>query len=224
MSLKIILLTLLIPAFTLRPQAPTRAASAGDSTAARLMARLEASRFDAPWFTDIMRQRKGPENAARLDELADSLARRVVAVGAAPRGRSSGYENAMAALGTIARVGNRGDRKGAPYAGALDRLIYIHQHANVRTLRVIALDAMTAVPNRTRALAYLREVAVSEDSTADAAISALITDADGGSWFGPKPTTGEQAESRSILRGLLEQRRVTDRTAVEVLQAWAAHR
>lgn len=128
----------------------------------------------------------------------------------------------MPQLGRLAVSATAAIEKG-PYVGALDRLIQVHRGAALSSLRSLALTAMLGVAGRSRALAYLREVAASSDSTSLTAVNALIIDANGGSLGGLKPSSTERGESRNILRELFQQHLVTNSQAKALLEAWAAH-
>jgi hypothetical protein len=192
-----------------------------DSSAARIIARLHGSpHLRADWFIRIMVQDGKPEPRAKLDELADSLAQIAIAGGAADTDTPRGDE-AAGAVTALHLAGLVGASRGTPYDGALDRLIRIHREAQNRALRVVALADLLAVPGRPAAIAYLREVATSNDVTASNALFYLIADAQGRGGPGKPPTAAQQQETASVLHDLFEKHLVRDSKASRALDAWA---
>jgi hypothetical protein len=212
--LSIILLVWAAPALA----QPKRPAIEG-SSAKQVMARVGA-KPGAPWFLDVLRQNKRQDSPALLDELADSLVTRATERGQVRQG-SAAYVAAFDATNALILAGMNAPLGGQPYRGALDRLILIHRRAPTSAVRVCALNGMLSVASpRSRAVAYLRSVAESTDSTALEAVRSLVTDADGGSYTGLQPTPAQQHESAAALKALASRGRVTDRWAARALDAW----
>ena len=91
-----------------------------------------------------------------------------------------------------------------------------------RILRATALAAMLAVPGRPRALAHLRDVAISTDVNAPSALTYLMMDANGG--IGIVTTVAQQRQTTALLRELFEQDLVKDGGAAKLLLGWASAR
>ena len=195
--------------------------SIADSSAVQIMARL-GSHPGPAWIKDVLRQADGQESASKLDEIADSLVGRATD----PRqvgGNPTAHASASEAVGALVIAGLIGPIQGRPYSGAFDRLVRVHQRATAADVRARALAGLLSVTlPRTRAIAYLREVAESKDPTAYSAMEFLITDARGGSWGGISPTPPQQQESATALRGMVATQRVTDPRAIELLSGWVA--
>src|ERR1051326_9078109 len=159
MSLIKALALALLPLSQIPAQLMQREELLADSSAVVIMAHLN-SRTETSWFVHIIRQTRQPIPVAKLDELADSLAARAIAN--RPSDMAVGM---LTPTDLIAYAGERGRAKGTPYSDALDRLIRIHQQATDYGVRTSALADMLGVVGRERALAYLKTVAVSTDST-----------------------------------------------------------
>lgn len=206
------LAVLLLPLSQIQAQAMRRESLLIDSSSAAIMKHLTA-RSEPSWFVDIMRQTRRPVAKSKLDELADSIVARAVANRASEVG-------ALSPTALLALAGDRGLRKGSPYAGVLDRLIRIHQQATDYAVRTMALAAMPGVVGRDRGLSYLRTVATSNDSTSWYAVNVLAIDANGGSSLGPQPTLAERHQSEDILRALHSGGQVQNATAKRFLDEW----
>lgn len=203
--------------------AAQRASTLADSSAVSIMAHV-TPRGDPSWFLDIMQQRHRAVSESKLDALADSLVARAIA---GPRSPSTVEVNGGLVLlpsDLLALAGDRGARQGAPYRGAIERLIRIHQQATDDAVRTAALSAMPGVVGRDRGLGYLKTVATSNDATSWYAINILTIDARGGSWGGPRPTTAESEQSDAILRALYSSRQVRNAQAKRLLDQWALQR
>lgn len=189
-----------------------------DSSAAAIMARVGAHPEQQPLRT-VLRQVDGTYPRATLDALADSLANRAISNRETAL-NSPGYARAVNALSALGTAGVAGDIPGRALDGTLDRLIRVHREAPVLLIRSRALAVLPSVPDRARALAYLREVAGSSDATAVAAFNALLLDSQGGSLVGRQPTPEEQRASTAILRDLAEGQRAANPTVVGNLRMW----
>jgi hypothetical protein len=190
-----------------------------DSSAARIMTRV-GTQAEAPWLRDILRQSRRAHPKVKLDEIADSL----VARATTPRGgevRSEEYRLGVSAINALIQAGNGGPAEGQPYAGAFDRLITVHRTATSSNIRVRALVGLLSTSSHARAVAYLRSVAESSDSTAYNAIDFLITDANGGGAT-RTPTASERQESIATLKALASRGRVTDGRAAKLLGQWSS--
>jgi hypothetical protein len=53
-------------------------------------------------------------------------------------------------------------------------------------------------------------------------MEALVTDADGGSWTGLRPTTVQQEQTKAALKSMVAANRVTNYKATEILGGWVA--
>jgi hypothetical protein len=188
-----------------------------DSSPARIMVDV-GSHPGAPWLRDILRQANGQYSRSKLDEIADSLVGRAIAF----RGTSdtAARRQAADALGALVLAGSPAGLGGQPYDGALDRLIKAHRDASAKYVRQKALTGMLSVAGRARALAYLSNIAESNDPTAYDAVNALVVDANGGSWTGLNPTAGQQRESISALKELATRGEVRNRAAAVLLEKW----
>jgi hypothetical protein len=94
----------------------------------------------------------------------------------------------------------------------------IHRRAANNALRRLALSGMLRVSGRERAIPYLRQVAESDDVTAESAVTALIVDVYGDA-NGATPT--EKAASNRVLRELYDRGTVKDEYAKRALASWA---
>lgn len=193
----------------------------GDSSVPRIMAHV-GRRATAPWLRQILRQSDQRQPRAKLDELADSLSSRAIATHATWTTDPDGVRDALSTVGLLALAGNRNDPLGTPYEGALDRLIRIQREGSLRSVRSAAVAAMLGVVDRDRALTYLRTTAQTTDSSAFDAVNALIVDANGGSWSGPKPNASQQEESKAVLKNLYSASLVKDRRAAQALETWVS--
>jgi hypothetical protein len=194
-----------------------------DSSPVRIMAHV-GSHPNVPWLGEILRQVKSTYSRTKLDELGDSLVARAMDPRAIPTDTFR-YRAAVEGVLALMLSGFRTTVSGQPYAGAMDRLIKIHQAAPVRGIRHTALGALLSLPDRTRALAYMRDVAESNDATAYDAVEYLITDASGGSWGGVSPTSAQAQASTAILREMASRHHMADPHASRLLEGWmSAHR
>ena len=205
-------------AHTSEAQAVHRPAVA-DSSARQIMAHVGRA-SGAVWLRDVLRQADGNIPSAKLDEIADSLAARAIA------GRDGRVDSASFQLGTestssIALAGMPTTARGTPYPGALERLIRIHQHARSNSIRIQALAVMPSMPDRTRAIGYLADLAASRDATAVDAVQLLITDANGDSWGGIRPSLAGREQSAQALRNLSSHPIASWRVR-QLLEGWIA--
>jgi hypothetical protein len=184
------------------------------------MAHVNARR-GAWWLLDVLRETYGPQPRAKLDELADSLSARVLAVNAFTERDTARFNAAVNAFLTLSLAGSVGIPSGRAYDGTLDRTIRIHSRSPVPRLQRRALAAMLAVPGRGRALQYLRSVAISRGESARDAIDVLVAEASGVRWSGGPPTAAEQQETARMLNDLLDRRLVVNSVAREWLERWA---
>jgi hypothetical protein len=181
------------------------------------MARV-GTQANAVWLRDIMRQAGAPNPQAMIDELADSLTNRAISPNSEQTGSES-HIRAVNALNALIQAGSSAPLKGQPYAGAFDRMITVYRQAPARTMRARALSGMLAT-SHSRGVKYLSGVAESSDPTAFDAVQFLISDANGGSWSGFRPTPSQQQESISALKALASGKRVTDQRAASLLELW----
>lgn len=188
-----------------------------DSSAARIMARV-GSRTDAVWLRDLLRQADAQHPQATLDEVTDSLVARAVDPAAAQR-ESEANTRAVHAVLALLNAGSTRGVRGRSYAGAFDKLVMVHRQAASPDVRQRALAGML-VSSHSRAVAYLRQVAESSDSSAFDAVDLLVSDADGGSLAAITPTAAERQESVSALKALASGGRVDDRRAATTLEFW----
>lgn len=199
-------------------QVRTRPAIA-DSSTMQIMARV-GSQAGAIWLRNILRRADANYAQTKLDQIADSLTARAIDQRAAEL-NSGRHKIAVDAINALVSAGSGAPLGGRPYSGALDRLITVHRKGPSRDIRARALGGMLAVAStRSRAIGYLRRVAESSDSTAYDAVEFLITDANGGSWAGARPTASQQQESVSALKALAAAHRVTNLMAGNLLEIW----
>lgn len=191
-----------------------------DSSAERVMAHV-GYHANVPWFIDMLRQASGPYSQARLGELADSLVARAIDPQAI-RTDAIRYRIADDGVSTLVSSGSREEGRGQPYSGALDRLIKIHKQAADVGIRRKVLAGLLGLPDRTRALAYIETVAESTDPTAAAAVNYLISDANGESWSGVRPTPEQAQASTAALHDLASRHRVSNSQASYLLRGWIA--
>lgn len=191
-----------------------------DSSVARIMSRVGAH-GRAAWIQDMLRQANGGHDSpAKLDEIADSLVGRAINPRQA-RKDSPVHLMASEAVGTLVMAGMNSVPGGHPYGGSLDRLMLIHQHALADDVRVRALAGLLALAGpRTRAIAYLRRVAESDDPTAHNAMGFLIEDARGNGAI--LPTPAQQREAVATLKAMAVAKSVTNRMALDLLGGWLA--
>ena len=189
-----------------------------DSSAAQIMQHAGIHSNDQA-IQDVLRQRSTTVLSKRIDEIADSLVARAIRPDELPSG--DGTELTVGAVNAIISSGltNGG---GKPFAGALDRLIRIDKSATNKFIRARALSGLLSVGERTKALTYLSEVAISADPSAVAAVRSLVIDCDGRSgWIGgPTPTIEERGQSRRILLDLATNQRARNSDAAEALRRW----
>jgi hypothetical protein len=204
-------LLLLGYAVTASAQARPRPAIA-DSSAARIMA-LVAAHPGVSWLQDILRTADAMYPQAKLDEIADSLVARAIDPAGVDDRRSEAYGRDVDAVNALGRAGRRWSSPDRPYAGMLDRLIAVHLRASSRRIRHRALIYMLSAPEHERAVAYVRQVAESSDSTAYDAVRALIDDTNGGHGWGLPPTAAERQQSVAALKALAARGRVTNTVA-----------
>jgi hypothetical protein len=198
-----------------------RAAVLDSSSPASIMGRVGKSP-GAYWFQDILRQTGAAYPATTRDALADSLVARAVDPAASNR-QSAAYGMAGEAVYALARAGARWPKTGRRYDGMFDRMVTVHRRAMSPSVRRLALFAMLESTQHTRAIAYLRQVAESDDSTAYSAIDALNREASGPGVAGEDlATAAEREQSRAALFALWARRRVTNRMAYESLAMWIA--
>ena len=188
-----------------------------DSSAARIMARL-GSQTTAVWLQDVLRQSEVRYPQAKLDEIADSLARRAIDP-ASTQQNNEAYTRALNAVLALLQAGSSRSPNGRAYAGAYDRLVAVHRQAQSQFVRRWALIGMLT-SSHSSAVGYLRRVAESNDSTAVDAVELLVTDANGGSMVAVTPTPPERQESVSALKALVSGGRVTEPRATQFLELW----
>lgn len=169
----------------------------------------------------ILRNKDGQTPAAKRNEIADSLVGRAVSYRAARRSDTTQFAGAVRAVMALSLAGltSAAAEAGRPYDGALDRLIRIHEQAQVSEIRSRALESMLGGPDRARALAYVRSIAISRDPTAYKALSCLIMDSRGGG-IGYKVAESQRKESFDILVDLAVNRLVKDPAGARDLDLW----
>jgi hypothetical protein len=193
-----------------------------DSSAAVILQRARAAATENPaqWnFVGGLLRQLDRQPAAKLDALADGLVA-VAAAGRSGRQNERSYREAIEAISALVLAGAaQGDAENA-YPGALDRLIRIHRETGPTPLRSLALRRLTTMPDWRRGLAYLREVAVSTDPTAEYAVHALVSEAvQGGMANNPEPA---RSEARAVLRALFNDDAVKEPRALEALRDFSA--
>jgi hypothetical protein len=135
---------------------------------------------------------------------------------------AAAHDAALLAITRILAAGNTGRTDGTPFPGALDKLIRIHREMSPPTLPLgaVVLFDLTAMPGRERALAYLRDVAISVDATSATAVMALESEYRYGGAAGNPP--GQRAEALAILRELYDRKLVKSPMALSELNRIAA--
>lgn len=189
-----------------------------DSSVSAIMRHFGARPAGSALIT-ILRSNAGSYPAAKVNEIADSLAARAIANKATGTVDSARFGAAVSAVNALTEAG-RSANNSQPYPGAMDRLIRIHQTAPVTLVQVRALCALPSLADRSRALAYLRGVAESRDATARDAIRCLVSDADG---MANRPTplsAAERQQSVAVLRELATSNRVLNELAKRELAMW----
>jgi len=176
------------------------------------------SRTDAVWLQDVLRQADTPGPQAKLDEIADSLTARATDPASAQPSSEANARAIYAVLSLLTAGASRGIN-GRPYTGAFDRLVKVHRQASSTDVRRRALAGMV-VTSHARAVAYLRGVAESSDTSAVDAVDLLILDANGGSLAAITPTAAERQASVAALKALASGGRVRDRSAATTLEFW----
>jgi hypothetical protein len=155
----------------------------------------------------VLTQIRGPQPQQKMDEIADSL---VSIASAFPGNDARGSRTRDAALVTLVLAGigaREGAERAVPYAGAADRLRRIAATANDVGIRGGALRGLTKLPDKTRLLPFLRDVATSQNIAAWVAVDILTSDT------GP--------EGKAIARELHRKRLVTQEIAWELLDRLA---
>jgi hypothetical protein len=149
-------------------------------------------------LTAVLRQQRGSQSRAKLDELGDSLAARAV-----QRSDVANVQSAEAEVLYRSGLPSTAPAEGVPYEGAVDRLVRIHRDVS-RTPSAIRAGLpimMTAMVGFDRVIPYLFSIATSTDSTAPAAMDALTIVAD------PAMAIGTASSSqRADLRRMLQRR------------------
>lgn len=123
----------------------------------------------------VLTQARRQQQQSAMHEIADSL----VAIAATFPGTDiRATRTRGAALSTLLLAGQGqsgvvGITSGTPYSGAVDRLMRIAETSNDVGIRGTALWALTQVPDRTRLVPYLRNIATSQNPAAHRAIDLL---------------------------------------------------
>lgn len=190
-----------------------------DSSSVRIMAHV-GSHPNVRWLINVLRQVGGTYPQPKIDELADSLVARALD-SRAVSGDTSRYRAANDAVIALMLAGSGATASGVPYRGAFARLVKIHQTAQVVATRRRALAGLLMLPDRGQALAYLGNVAESSGPTAYTAVDYLITDANGLSWSGGRPTPAQAQASTAALHELVMRHRVSDPRASHLLEGWS---
>jgi hypothetical protein len=182
-----------------------------DSSVAQIVAQIRnpsRSELMGPtWVVRILVQDGRAQPQAKLDAIADALVEIVI----------SGTPQSNTARSLLVLAARSGP---TPYAGALQRFIRIHREARDFATRTGALRDMTSAPNYASALAYLREVAVSTDSTASFAIDALINAVKPDSYWLNPPAARQAAQD--ILRELYMRDLVREHYAIRAIHSYAS--
>jgi hypothetical protein len=161
------------------------------------------------WAVSVLTQARGPQPIERLDEIADSL----VAIAVSFPGMDfRGVTTRSAALSALASAGMGesgvvGMGHATPYAGAADRLMRIAEDGGDVGLRAAALWSLTKLPNKSKLLPFLRQVAESQNSAAFSAVTLLAQET------GP--------EGRSMARELYLNGQITEPVAKHVAASFA---
>jgi hypothetical protein len=153
----------------------------------------------------VLTQAFRPQPRQKMDEIADSL----VAIAVSFPGmdlrsvQTRGAAQSTLLLAGKGEGGTMGTRSAVPYVGAADRLMLMAGTAQDVGIRGAALQSLTELPDKTRLLPFLRQVATSQNRVAWVAVS-LLTDETG-------------PEGHAIARELFLKRLVTQPTALEML-------
>jgi hypothetical protein len=158
----------------------------------------------------VLTQAYSVQPQQKMDEIADTL---VVIAATFPGDDFRGAHTRGAALITLLLAGQGssgivGINRAVPYAGAVDRLIRIAETAQDVGISGQALDALTKLPDKSRLLPFLRQIATSQNAAAWVAVGILIRET------GPEG----QTIARELCRGGL----VKERNAWEDLDRLAA--
>lgn len=129
----------------------------------------------AGWAVSVLAQTRGPQTPQKLDEIADSLV--AIAVGF-PGMDFRGVTTRSAAQVALLSAGKGesgvvGTGGATPYTGAADRLMRIAEDGGDVGVRAAALWSLTQLPNRSKLLPFLRQMAESQNSAAIEAFTLL---------------------------------------------------
>lgn len=197
-----------------------RWAHMADSSVPAIM-RLAGNVPDRSPLLNILRSKSAVYSPAKRNEIADSLAARVISTPASAESDTAAYGAAVSALNVLVLAGVVAD-SGQPYSAAMDWLVRIHQRAASGLLRIRALCALPSLANRAHALNHLRNAAQARDPRASDAVDCLIRDFDGLAPYRSTPLTlADRSESATILRQLDASDRVQDEAARHKIKAWA---
>lgn len=172
-----------------------------------------------PWLQGLLRHEQGASQG-KMNEIADSLTNRAL-------GNPSSLTEADIQLGLdatnllmaagMARVGG-----GQPYAGALERLIRVHQKSAYPRLRRRALVGIIVNATRDQALDYLKRIVESSGDDAALVVEYMIGEANGTSWSGLQPTPEETEQAKTFLNALVEGNTAKTLRARDLLERWHA--
>ena len=169
------------------------------TTDAKEVAHQLRSRGDPGMAVQVLTQRYGPQPAAKLDAIGDTL----VAVALHFRGDSSKAIYARQAALLALATASKGGRDGMPYAGGPERLLRLVNEGHSGG----ALWAITQLPDQTLALELVTGVARSNNGMARAAVEELANS------LGPRGLT--------TLRRLFERDEIVDPEAKRTVGAIA---
>lgn len=158
----------------------------------------------------VLTQAYSVQHRQRMDEIADTL---VVIASTFPGDNLRGASTRGAALTTLLLAGQGssgivGVDSAVPYAGAVDRLMRIAETAQDVGISGGALHALTKLPDKSRLLPFVRQIATSQHAAAWVAIGILVRE------------TGPAGQT--IARELCRNGLVKERNAWETLESLAA--
>jgi hypothetical protein len=211
---------LLVPSATIAQTTASHVRLADSSAAAVVAYARTGGLGRLEWLSGFLRQREGPQSAAKLDAVADGITNDIIAASV----RAPDFEGAvdqLKALWNLLQAGSESDKSGVPYRRAGQKMIDIHRLGS-GTVRSQSLSYLLSVAGaHDPGLAYLRSVAESStDRTAPLAVFALIDEATFGGFSHNPPHLRDAA--RSTLRAMFMAKSVTDRSANDALLRFAA--
>lgn len=173
------------------------------------VANLLRTRGHAGTARAVLTQAYGPKSSQAMDEIADTL---TAIAGEYPGKDEHSASIRRAALSTLllaglGHTGIVGRDRASPYPGAAKRLMLLTETADDVGIRGASIDGLLQLPDRATTLAFLRQVATSNNKVAWFAVSCLGN------------RTGR--EGQAIARDLFRLGSVSDPTARETLDGIA---